>query len=185
MDVKLFCELIGVKYVKRLEKSHKLRQLVEYVNESQAVIYHSERTLSEEALIDFLEEVSSVKVALRVLKESRNYPELEKDPKALAKFFNIYHDVVSYYPGSWMNELVCNKEYLKVASLEWTRDHIFNGSFDKVLVVCKNKALRVKTNVLSEENEETYEPSFYTNVDSLKSCLEDEKLERAIELLSK
>lgn len=185
MDVEMFCSLIGVKYVKRLNKCHKLRQLVDYVNESQIELYHTDKKLSEKALLEFLEEISSVEVAIQVLKEVRNYPELEREPQGVAKFFNIYHNVVSYYPGSWMNELICNKEYLKRASLEWTRDHILDGSFDKVLVVCKNNSLRVKPNVLSDENEDTYEPSFYTNVDSLKSCLKEDKLDKAIELLSK
>lgn len=184
MDVKYFCRLIGVPYSKKLGQNAKLSQLVDYVTKENIKFYATENKISENSLIEFLSEINSLKTAVKVLSISRHFPDIEREPKTVAKFFNIYSDCTKYYPGEWMSDLLINEEYLKSVSLEWTRDHILDGAFDKVLVVCKNKSLRVKSNVLSEENEDTYEPSFYANVDSLKSCIKEDKLDKAIKMLS-
>lgn len=181
MDIQTLCNIFNFKCTKEVKENLKVRQLVEYIKENN-IEYSDvgEDILSKEAFIKFIENINSLKIAVKVIGEYPNLTAIEFNPELVAKFFNIYD--VSIYPGSFVAELLVYEEYLKYASVEWTKEHILNFSYDKVLELEGND-IKVKENILTDENEDDYMPGMYENVEALKLALKNNILKEAIESL--
>ena len=181
MDIKTLSNIFNFECTKEVEENLKVRQLVEYINKNN-IEYSDlgEDILSKEAFINFIENVNSLKIASKVIGEYPNLAAIEFNPELVAKFFNIYD--ISIYPGSFIAELLVDEEYLKYASVEWTKEHILSFSFDKVLEIEKDKII-VKENKLTEENEDEYLPGMHQNVEVLKYAIKKNILKEAIESL--
>lgn len=181
MDIKTLCNIFNFKCTKEIKENLKVRQLVEHINQNNIEYSDVEEDiLSKEAFIKFIENINSLKVATKVISEYPNLAGIEFNPELVAKFFNIYD--ISIYPGSFVAELLVNEEYLKYASVEWTKEHILSFSFNKVLEIKENKII-VKDNILTEDNEDKYMPGMHQNIEALKFAMKNNILKETIESL--
>lgn len=182
MDIKTLCNIFNFECTKEVEENLKVRQLVEYINKNN-IEYSDvgEDIISKDAFIKFIENINSLEVAVKVISKYPNLAGIDSTPELAAKFFNIYD--IDIYPGSFVAELIIDKEYLKYASVEWTKTHILNYSFERVLEIC-NGNISVKDNILTEENELDFIPGIHQNVEALKIAKKNNILKRAIERLN-
>ncbi|MBO5477686.1 MAG: hypothetical protein J6A15_08050 [Clostridia bacterium] len=183
MDIVTLCNIFNFKCTKEVERNTKVKQLVSYINQNQIEYSEvGEKVISRDAFLRFLENINSIASAAKVLSEYKNLSAIGLNPELVAKFFNVYPPEGYNYPGSFVSELITDSEYLKLASIEWTNEHILRFSFDKILEV-KGKRLTIKDNTLTEENELDYMPGTHQNVESLKTAKKNNILKRAIESL--
>ena len=131
----------------------------------------------------FLNNINSIEVAARLLGKYRNLMAIEQEPEKVANFFNTYSVENFTYPGEDVASLLLDKEYLKYASVEWTREHVLSFSFGKVLQV-SGKKVSTTINALTDENEDEYIPNVESNIEALKKAQKNKVLKKAIESLA-
>ena len=184
MDVVTLCNIFNFKCTKEVEENTKVKQLVTYINQNHLEYSElGEKVISKDSFLKFMENINSVSDAAKVLQEYRNLSSIGYEPEQVAKFFNVYSPLKFSYPGNYISELLLDEEYLKLASIEWTREHILTYSFDKLLEI-KGRKMIIKENVLTEENEDEYMPSTDQNVEALKTAKKNSLLKKAIESLT-
>ncbi|MBQ8379344.1 MAG: hypothetical protein IJX34_00840 [Clostridia bacterium] len=183
MDTLTLCNIFNFRCTKEVERNTKVKQLVAYINQNH-IEYSDvgEKVISKEAFLKFLENINSIEVAAKVLSQYKNLTAIGLNPELVAKFFNVYPPESYSYPGSFVSELITDSEYLKLASIEWTNEHILRFSFDRILDV-KGKRLAIRDNILTEENEFDFMPGTHQNVEALKTAKKNNILKRAIESL--
>ena len=184
MNIAQMCQIFNFKSTKEIEKNTKVRQLVGYINQNQIEFEEIDGTvLSKKSFLIFLNNINSIEVAARLLGKYRNLMAIEQEPEKVANFFNTYSVENFTYPGEDVASLLLDKEYLKYASVEWTREHVLSFSFGKVLQV-SGKKVSTTINALTDENEDEYIPNVESNIEALKKAQKNKVLKKAIESLA-
>lgn len=184
MNVATLLNIFGLKHTKDLVNDEQIKKLVEFINENHIEYTDIEKgELSDKAFISFLHTINTISDAAYILMDYRNIRYIETEPVETALFYNIYSYKEFLYPGKYVASLLTDEEYLSYALPEWTRGHILDFSFNKILSI-EGDNISVKDNILTEENEEEFEPSMYKNVEQLYIAKQNNMLQRAIESLS-
>ncbi len=178
MKAKDFCDLFSIDCTKELVKNEKFKKLIQYINKNHIeYLYNEEKVMSTQRFITFLEEIKSVSLAAELIKDYKDLTAIGINPKMVAKYYNVYPKNYFYYPGSYMADILTDDNYLKLATIDWTKEHIFDGNYDKILVIKKD-------GILVKENKSKDMPSMHQNIEALYQAREKGILKEAIESLN-
>lgn len=179
MRAREFCDLFCIEYSKELSKNKKFKELIKYINKNQIeYLYTDEEVMTLEKFLIFLNEIKTVSLAAEILKDYKDLVAIGINPKMVAKYYNIYPKDYFYYPGSYVADILTDEKYLDEATIEWTKDHIFDAEYNKTLVI-KGKGISVK------ENKSKDIPNMHQNINALHIARKKGILKQAIESLSK
>lgn len=136
METKEFLSIIGIIPTKELLDNSKLKQIINYINENDIVIFDTGIYIKKEAFEILLNDVNSVETIIKILSTDADVMCLNRDAKNITKFYNLYNFKFVEWLGK-NTEILIDEEYLKYATKEWTENVLFNSN--KIIHIGKER----------------------------------------------
>lgn len=126
MNIRGLLRKLNVEPAEEILKNPKMKQIVEFINKNDVIIYESDEVVNAKAFNTFLENINSIEAIINILNKPSIVSAINYYPEILAEFYNLYDfKKVTWYGKK--SRILIDSQYLKVASKEWTEDVLFQS----------------------------------------------------------
>ena len=169
-----FLQNIGVKATKEIQSNPKIKQIINYIENSDIKYLANFNYINEEKFLYFIINMKSANSIIEVLNNDAYLFNFNYDYKELVKFFNIYNPKkIDMIAGSM---ILTDNEYLKYATIEWTQD-VFSKS--ELIIKLYKDRVEFEENPYNPEDIK-YISAFEQNLRILVEAKKQGKLEEVI-----